>query len=236
MGMMASLAGTGAGIAGNLIGAQSQQKAQAQQRENTNNWYLQQALMRNQEMMRQRDLGFRSGQAFRQNLYDNTGGLAQASQQQQEQARLERAYAGGTSASEYAKPASDASIEAGSQRGALTGQSGGDGEFRTDLARRLNNATQDARSRIQALATMNSYGDSQFGLTNHVARANQELAQNLNQFNNFRRGSLQAYQVEKNFEPQQVSYKKPAGQTLAEGMGGLLGGLGKGGGSFGGMF
>jgi hypothetical protein len=236
MGMAAGLLGTGASMAGSLMGADAQRKAQAQQQQNNQNWMLGQMALRNQEMLRQRQFGFNAAQDFRQNLYDNTGGLAQASQQQKEQARLENAYAGGTSASEYATPASDASIQAGSQRGALTGQSGGDGEFRTDLARRLNNAAQNSREKIAALATMNSYGDSQFGLGNFVARANQETAQRLNQWNNFRRGSLNAYGVEKAIEPTRVDYKKPTGQTVAEGAGGLLSGLGKMGGNFGGMF
>ena len=185
MGMAAGLLGTGANMAGSIMDANAKKKAQQQQQENLNNWYMGQAALRHQEMMRQSKLGFQAGNAFRQNLYDTAGGLAQASQQQKEQERLQGAYAAGTSASEYAQPASDASIQAGSQRGALAGQSGGDGEFRSDLARRLNNAAGDARNRIAALATMNSYGDSQYGLGNVVPMGFQQAGQEINKFNNF---------------------------------------------------
>jgi hypothetical protein len=235
MGMAAGLLGTGANMAGSIMDMNAKKKAQQQQQENLNNWYMGQAALRHQEMMRQSNLGFQAGNAFRQNLYDTAGGLAQASQQQKEQNRLQQAYAGGTSASEYAQPASDASIQAGSQRGALAGQSGGDGEFRTDLARRLNNAAGDARNKIAALATMNSYGDSQYGLGNVVPMGFQQAGQEINKFNNFRRGSLQAYGVEKAIEPVQVQHNGSAGAMGAKALGGLLSGLGGGGGG-GGMF
>jgi len=235
MGMAASMLGTGANMAGTIMESNAKKKSQKQQQDNLNNWYLQQAMFRNQEMMRQRDLGFKAGNAFRDNLYDTAGGLAQASQQQKEQERLQGAYAAGTSASEYAQPASDASIQAGSQRGALAGQSGGDGEFRTDLARRLNNAAGDARNRIAALATMNSYGDSQYGLGNVVPMGFQQAGWDINKFNNFRRGSLQAYGVEKAIEPVQVQHQGSAGAMGAKAAGGLLSGLAGAGGG-GGMF
>lgn len=234
MGMAAGLLGTGANMAGTIMEANAKKKAQQQQIENTNNWYLQQAMFRNQEMMRQRGLGFEAANAFRQNLYDTAGGLAQAAQQQKEQNRLTGVYSSGTSASEFAPSASDAAIQAGSQAGALAGQSGGDGEFRTDLARRLNNAASDARNRITALATMNSYGDSQFGLGNVVPLGFQQAGWDINKFNNFRRGSLNAYGVEKAIEPVQVQYRGSPGAMGAKAAGGFLSGLGGGGG--GGMF
>ena len=237
MGMAAGLLGTGAQMGSTIMQANAQKKAQKQQEQNNLDAMLRQAILRNQEMMRQRDLGFKAGETFRQNLYDTAGGLAQASQQRKEQERLTGVYGSGTSAAEFAaRPASDASIAAGSQRGALAGQSGGDGEFRSDLARRLNNAAGDARNRIAALATMNSYGDSQYGLGNVVPLGFQEAGWDINKFNNFRRGSMQAYGVEQQQlgQPSQASYSKPAGATALEGAGGLLSGLGKGFG--GGMF
>lgn len=230
MGMAAGLLGTGANMAGSMMEANAKKKAQQQQVQNMNNWYMGQAALRHQEMMRQSKLGFQAGNAFRQNLYDTAGGLAQASQQQKEQQRLQGAYASGTSASEFAPSASDAAIQAGSQAGALAGQGGGDKEFRTDLARRLNNAASDARGRISALATMNSYGDSQFGLGNVVPLGFQQAGWDINKFNNFRRGSLNAYGVEKAIEPTQVQYRGSPGALGAKAAGGLLSGLGGGGG------
>lgn len=231
--MAAGLVGTGAQMGGQLMEASAKKRAQKQQEQNLNNWYLQQAMLRHQEMMRQNDLGFKAGTAFRQNLYDTAGGQAQMAQQLKEQGRLQRDYAAGTSASEYATPASDASIQAGSESGALAGQAGGGQEFRSDLARRLNNAASSTRDRIAALATMNSYGDSQYGLGNVVPLGFAQAAQDINKFNNFRRGSLNAYGVEKQIQPQQVQYGGSGGAQALKGLGGLLGGLGGGGGGMG---
>jgi hypothetical protein len=233
MGMAAGLMGTGANMAGSIMESNAKKRAQKQQEQNLNNWYMQQAMLRNQEMMRQNDLGFKAGNAFRQNLYDTAGGQAQMAQQLREQGRLQKDYAAGTSASEYATPASDASIQAGSQAGALAGQAGGGQEFRSDLARRLNNAAGSARDRIAALATMNSYGDSQYGLGNVVPMGFQQAAQDINKFNNFRRGSLNAYGVEKQIQPQQVQHQGSGAAMGAKALGGLLSGFGGGGGGMG---
>jgi len=233
------LLGTGAQMGSTIMQSNAQKNAQNQAAKNLNDALMRRMILRNQEIMRQRDLGFKAGEAFRENLYNTAGGLAQADQQRKEQERLTGVYSSGTSASDYARPASDASIQAGSQAGALAGQSGGDGEFRTDLARRLNNAASSARDRIAALATMNSYGDSQYGLGNVVPLGFQEAAQQINKFNNFRRGSLQASEVEQQQlgQPEPVNYHKPTGATMLEAGGGLLSGLGKGfGGGGGGMF
>jgi hypothetical protein len=233
MGMAAGILGTGAQMAGTMMEAQNKQKAQKQQEENLRNWYLQQFMMRQQEGQRQNKLRLGADKAFRDNIYGTASANAQMGNALQEQQRLQGEYARGTSAA--ATPASDASIAAGSQAGALTGQSGGDKEVRSDLAARLNNAAGSARNRIAALATMNSVGDSQFGNANVVPLGFQQAAWDLRKFNDFRRGSMNAYGVEKNsIQPQQVQYKQSgAGQALS-GLGGLLGGLGKGGG--GGMF
>lgn len=232
MGAAAGLLGTGASMAGTMMEAQNKQKAQKQQQENLNNWYIQQMMFQNSERNRQNALRGQARGAFDDNIFSNAGGIAQAGNALKEAGRLGQEYSRGTSAA--AIPASDASIQAGSQAAALSGQSGGGSEFRSDLARRLNNAASDARGRIANLATMNSYGDSQFGLGNVVPMGFQQAGWDINKFNNFRRGSMNAYGVEKQIEPMQVQHKPSQGAAMVKGLGGLLGGLGGGGG--GGMF
>lgn len=220
------LAGTAMQAGGGMMDMMNRQKAQKQQEQNLNNWYMGQAALRNQEMMRQRQFGFQADQSRLATLNNDVSGIAQKDTQRKEADRLTALYGTGTQA--YGTPASDASIQAGSQAGALTGQAGGDGEFRSDLARRLNGAAQDARDRISALATINSYGDSYGGLGTVVPLAFQKSGWDISQANNFRRGSLQAYQVEKAIEPQKVQYKgSPAAMAMQAG-GGFLSGLGGG--------
>lgn len=230
MGGMMGLAGTGLQVGGQIADMQGRAKAQRQQQENLNNWYLYQALIRNQEYMRQ-DAFRAEANASRENVLNNdVSSVAQKFKQGKEAERLGEAYTAGTSAATGAASASDASIRDGKTPTALTGQSGGDKEFRSDLARRLNNSATRARDRIKALATMNSYGDSFQGLGTENPLAFQRAGWDINMANNFRKGSLQAYGVEKQIQPQQVQYKgSPLGMAM-NAAGGLVSGLGSGGG------
>ena len=227
------LAGTAASMGGGLMDMQGRKKAQQQQEKNLNDWYMYQALMRNQEYMRQNALRAEASKARTDALSNDISSFAQKGKQAAEADRLSQDYAMGTSAAGL--PASDAAIGANTQRGALTGQGGGDAEFKSDLARRLNNRTQDARSRIQALATMNSFGDSFMGLGTENPLAFQRAGWNINQANNFRKGSMAAYGIERQLQPQQVQYNGSPGAMGLQAAGGFLSGLGKGGGG-GGMF
>lgn len=230
MGGMMGLAGTGLQIGGQIADMQGRQKAQRQQQENLNNWYLYQALIRNQEYMRQDALRTEAN-ASRENVLNNdVSSVAQKFKQGQEADRLSGAYAKGTSAAANAPSASDAAIRSGTQAGALTGQSGGDREFRSDLARRLNEGSNRVRDRIKALATMNSYGDSLKGLGTENPLAFQRAGFDINMANNFRKGSLQAYGVERQIQPQQVQYRGSPLSMAMNAAGGLVSGLGSGGG------
>jgi hypothetical protein len=235
MGGMAGLLGTGMQVGGSIADMQGRQKAQKQQQENLNNWYLYQALIRNQEYMRQ-DAYRQQADTSRQNVLNNdVSSTAQKFKQGQEADRLATEYAKGTSAAADAPSASDEAIRAGTQPGILAGQSGGDKEFRSDLARRLNNGASRVRDRIKALGTMNSYGDSFMGLGTENPLAFQRSGWDINQANNFRKGSLQAFQVEKAIQPQQVQYRGSPLSMAMNAAGGLVSGLGNAAGG-GGMF
>jgi hypothetical protein len=91
------------------------------------------------------------------------------------------------------------------------------------------------RDRIKALGTMNSYGDSLMGLGTENPLAFQRSGWDINQANNFRKGSLQAFQVEKAIQPQQVQYRGSPLSMAMNAAGGLVSGLGNAAGG-GGMF
>lgn len=73
-----------------------------------------------------------------------------------------------------------------------------------DLASKVTQASRDARSRIQALAELTSYGGSQFSLQNTANRTFQAAGQNINLAGNERQGSLAAYGAEKQVQPRQI--------------------------------
>jgi hypothetical protein len=228
MGMAAPLLGAGASVGSGLIEMQNRQKAQQQQRQNIDNWYAYQAAQRQMEYGRQNKLRIEADTS-RMKTLNNVGGIGQKSMQQTEEARLAPELMRGTSAASSAPTASPGSITAGSQPGALTGQSGGDSVFTSDLARRLNNAAQDSRQRIQALAGMSSYGDSFGGLGTMIPMEFGQSASDINMANNFRKGSMAAYDVAKQVAPQQVNYRQsPAAMGLSA-LGGALSGMGGGG-------
>jgi hypothetical protein len=102
----------------------------------------------------------------------------------------------------------------------IAGSQQGGEVFQQDLARKLNQAAVGARSQINALARVNSYGNSYGGLgtVNPLILGNSASA--IDFYNNFRRGDLSVYNVEKQIPGAQYTYK----QSPAAGLGGALGG------------
>jgi hypothetical protein len=99
-----------------------------------------------------------------------------------------------------------------------------------DIKSQLATAAQQARARIAALAEIQSYGGSQYGLTNRANTIFANSGQNIRLAGDERQGSLGAYGVEKAVEP--VHYAMVGGgsglgsaaQGLAKSAGGGLGG------------
>lgn len=83
----------------------------------------------------------------------------------------------------------------------LSGQAGGSMEVQQKIKGQLANAAQEARKRIAALAAIQSYGGSQFGLTNRANQLFNTSGQNIRLAGDERQGSLGAYGVEKAVEP-----------------------------------
>jgi hypothetical protein len=233
MELIGSLAGTGAGLAGGLMDLQGRKKAHQKQQEALHKWYAMQNAFRMQERQRQEDLRNGADTSRLNTLYGDVSNIAQKNTLMQEGDRLNDAYAQGTSASSSAPSASDAAIRAGSQAGTLTGQGGGDQQFTSDLARRLNNATANTRDLIRGMATVGAYGNSMGGLGTVVPLAFARSAADINMFNNFRKGSLAAYGVEKAIEPEQIYYRQSPMSMGLSSLGGALSGMGGGGGGMG---
>jgi hypothetical protein len=116
----------------------------------------------------------------------------------------------------------------------LSGQQYATPEVQQQIAGQLNQAAQDARSRIAALATMQSYGGSQFGLTPTVNQAFQTSGQQIQLQGDIRQGDLAVLQAARNVQPLHIvatpspwggiasALAGAAGKGFGGGMGGLV--------------
>jgi hypothetical protein len=106
----------------------------------------------------------------------------------------------------------------------LSGQKGAAPIIQQDIADKITQASRDARARIANLATIQSYGGSQFGLQNRAQDLFNQSSNIINLEGNIRRGSLAAYNVAKGVEPERFQANNALG-----GLGGALAGIaGKG--------
>jgi hypothetical protein len=115
----------------------------------------------------------------------------------------------------------------------LSGQQNSAAPVQQAIAGQINDATQAARQRIAALATIQSYGGSQFGLQNTVNQAFQTGNQGIDLSSNFRRGDLSAYGAAKNVEPLHIVATPSPWGGIANALAGVAG-KAFGGGGFGG--
>lgn len=99
----------------------------------------------------------------------------------------------------------------------LSGQEGAGDYAKTNIQAQIQQAAIDARKRIQALAAVQSYGGSQFGLTNRANTILNASGQDIRLAGNERAGSLAAYNVAKAVEP--IKIVQHGGQSLGAGAG-----------------
>lgn len=184
---IASAVGSIASTAGSYMIQQRQMESQNRANEA---WRSYQKQQRDAENQRQEALR-QKAEAARAEGVDALAPKNQQDAQAAEEARLTEDYSANTSVNE----------DAGSKL--LSGQQLGGQEFQTDVAKRLNTASQDARKRIAALATVQSYGGSFGGLQNRNAEVLAKSDQGINLANNMRQGSLSAYNLAKGVNPPQ---------------------------------
>lgn len=200
-GTVGSLAASGYGVYQNQQAIQDQNAANQQWRD----WQQRQRLLAQQ---REDELR-RQANAARTGSLEQLGAEEQQAAQGAEAERLTEFYDGGST------EMNDANINGL----LLSGQQDGGEVFETDVAARLNNAAKEARKRIEALATINSYGGSFGGLANRNAEIFDEAGQGIDLANNMRRGNLAAYGIAQAVQPMQLApvtdYASGIGNALA---------------------
>ena len=86
----------------------------------------------------------------------------------------------------------------------LRGTGGGDPLVTQDLQKKINNAAVESRKRIANLATIQSYGSSQFGLQNRAQDLFNKSGQDIRFQGNLRQGNLGALGVAGQVEPLRI--------------------------------
>jgi hypothetical protein len=106
----------------------------------------------------------------------------------------------------------------------LSGQEGAGDYAKTNIQAQIQQAAIDARKRIQALAAVQSYGGSQFGLTSILNAAGQDIRLAGNE----RAGELAAYNVAKAVEPIKIVQHGGQSSGAMAGAGAQIAGSGLG--------
>jgi hypothetical protein len=197
-----SIASTVAGVAGTAANSMGAMNAQKKQQREVQAWQQEQKRFRDTEKLRQEEMRSGATKAQQEGLA-KLSAAEQGKRQDAEEARL-AAYLQGedqTATTEAGTPLSVADKE-------LTGQqsTGGDEVFQTELAKKINEATAGAKQRMASLAKVSSYGSSFGGLSTVNPLIQQAAGSAIDRQNEFRRGSLGAFGVERAIEPVQVTY------------------------------
>jgi hypothetical protein len=214
---LGSLAIGAAGTAASSIG---QAKAAKKQKQEYESWAETQRTNRLQENARQDEFRKQASAAQAQGVED-LGAENQKRLQDAEATRLETALAtdtGATPADEAARATADAGITGG--------QYGGD-VYQDDFARQLSDAMTGVKNRTKALATMQSYGDSQFGLGTQNPINLAHSAADIDTANFKAKNSLGAYNIAQAVDPMQISYSNPVADIASSFLGVGMQGVGQ---------
>ena len=195
-----AIGSTVAGLAGSAVSSIQQSNAADQQNKAYNDWAAQQHA--NRVAAAQKDEQDRqiASTAQQQGLQD-VSAKSQSADQTAEQSRLSSYLQGNQPAStETNAPtaASDASL------GGAVGSD--DKVFANDLSTKLDKASADSKQRINALATVGSYGGSFGGLDNSVSQAFSKAGGGIDMANDFRKGDMAVYGTQQAVNPLQYTY------------------------------
>jgi hypothetical protein len=207
-----------------LINYQQQSDVMSQQQAANDAWVAYQQQAQQKELAADEAARQKAESARQTSLTDVNAG-AQKQQQSTEEARLTQLY-------------TPQSIKQGGQGGdqlpgdlLLSGQQYATPEVQQQIAGQMNSAAQDARSRIAALATINSYGGSQFGLQPTVNQAFQTSGQQIALQGDIRQGDLAVLQAARNVQPLHIVATPSPWGGIASALAGAAGkGFGGGGG------
>jgi hypothetical protein len=189
-----SIIGIGLSIGMAAMQASAQQDMMDKQNAANDAWVAYQRRQSNAENIRQEDLR-KNADAARQGAMSELTPEKQTKAQENEQDRLTK---------ELTPEQLDA-LASGNEQTVndklLSGQQNMAADVKGNISSQLASAAQEARKRIAALAAVQSYGGSQYGLTNRANAIFNASGQDIRLSGDERGGSLAAYGVEKAVEP-----------------------------------
>ena len=209
---MSAIAGIAA-IGSAFMSYSQQQSLMSHQQEANQEWVSYQRRKGEQEWARQEEAR-RKAELSRQETLNKLAPEAQKEAQTEEQQRLTQDITPRDMLDENPQLLQDK---------LLSGQKGASPIIQADIAQRITDASREARSRIANLATIQSYGGSQFGLQNRAQDLFNASSADINLQGNIRRGSLAALNVEKGVQPIQWQATPSPWGSLAGALGGIAG-------------
>jgi hypothetical protein len=189
--MMMGIIGAVASAASSFASMSAQQDAMNKQNEANAQWVAYQRREREQAMARDEEMRVKSESA-RQDTLNQLTPDAQKAAQDTEQQRLTKDLTPTNLQGEQPVVGDEL----------LAGTKGADPLVTQDLTKRVNNAAVQARTRIANLATVQSYGGSQFGLQNRAQDLFNKSGENIRLWSDERQGNLAALSVATNVEPE----------------------------------
>jgi hypothetical protein len=197
-----SLASTAIGAVGTIGAGRAQAQAQQKQADNVRRWQQEQKRFRNQERQRQDEYRTQAD-AAREEGVEAISADEQKRRQSEEEARLSSYLTGQDQSAVQESGAAPVSVADKT----LTRPGTGEDTFQNDIAKKINEATVGARQRMQALARVQSFGNSWGGLGTENPLLQQKAGSGIDKFNEFRRGSMGAFGAEQAIDPVQVTYQ-----------------------------
>jgi len=193
-----SIIGLGFSIGMSLYNMQQQQTMANQQADANAQWVAYQRKQSQDYLRRDEDLR-RNAEAARSGALTELAAPKQTEAQENESARLKESL---TPEQLAAQAEGDPNVLASSL---FSGQQGGSEESKTAIQGHIQQAAIEARKRIAALAEVQSYGGSQYGLTNRANTIFNAAGQDIRLAGNERAGILGAYNVAKAVEPVRIT-------------------------------
>ena len=189
-----SIIGLGLSVGMAVANYSAQQEMASQQQAANDSWVAYQRRQSQEYQARDEELR-KNAEAARQAALGELTPQKQRKAQENEQARLTESL---TPADIKAMEAGDPNILASKM---LSGQQGASDQTKTSIQAQIQQAAVEARQRIAALAAVQSYGGSQYGLTNRANTIFNTAGQDIRLASDERQGQLAAYNVAKGVEP-----------------------------------
>lgn len=225
--MMIGIIGAIGSAASAFASYSAQQDAMNKQNQANEQWVAYQRRERQEAMLREEQARQQSEAARQQALQDMEAGK-QKQAQVTEQERVKKDI---TPSDIPQDPTQD--VPVGDEL--LAGTRGADPLVTSDLQKRINNAAVQARERIANLATIQSYGNSQFGLQNRAQDLFNKAGQNIRLQGDIRQGNLAALGVAQQVEPLRYTATPSPWGSIASSLASVAGrGMTAGGGGGGG--